>query len=188
MSDARIDALRAAWTAQPVEEVTMSVEETSHRARTFQRTIARRNLAEYVAIAVVAAWFCYRAAVEPAVLARTGAVLMVVGALIVAWQLHARARTARLPDDATTRACVDFHRRELTRQRDALAGVAWWYVAPIVPGTLLYVVGGAAQSGAGSLAAAIALGTMTAVIACVVALNRKAARRLQEEIDALPTP
>jgi hypothetical protein len=37
--------------------------------------------------------------------------------------------------------CIEFHRRTLERQRDALRGVGSWYLLPLVPGIAVIMIG-----------------------------------------------
>jgi hypothetical protein len=97
---------------------------------------------------------------------------------------------------ASTADHLAFYRRQLERQRDLVASVSRWYLAPFVPGFLLCIVSNTIErpgpAGRGVLpwiAAAIALSVGALVFLGIAKLNRMAARKLQREIDTLlPLP
>ena len=183
-SDHELDVLRSAWSSQPVEETAMPAEEARRVAEAFRTRMGRRNLIEYIAGAIVVGVFGYFAVTDAPLLARAGAVLMIAGCIYAAWQLHRRASVRRAPAQPSARACLEFHRHELERQRDALNSVWRWYTAPLVPGLLVYAIGLVPVTGLVAASTVIAVSGL--VFAGVVALNRRAARELQREIDQLP--
>ena len=77
---------------------------------------------------------------------RAGDVLMVVGVIFVLWQLHRRSSPARTPAGGTTESLLEFQRRELARQRDALKAVPVWYLLPCVPGFIVLGLGNTLQA------------------------------------------
>jgi hypothetical protein len=103
-------------------------------------------------------------------------------------QLHRRA-SARAPSvGGLGRPCLDLHRDQLVRQRDALASAWAWYVLPLAPGMLVFSAGMAAVPAVGPTIAACAAAATAGVFAGIAWINRRAAARLQEEIDRLPEP
>jgi hypothetical protein len=121
---------------------------------------------------------------------QAGAGLSMLAAVLVAWHIH-RIAAARTPPEGGA-AIVDFRRRELTRQRDALRSVGRWYLAPFAPGMALLMAGRWFQAHAAgrSLEADHRIILMASAVVVVVflaiwALNQFGARRLQREIDAL---
>jgi hypothetical protein len=87
---------------------------------------------------------------------------------------------------------IEFHRRELMRQRDAARSVGLWYIAPVIPGAVMMTLGRYFQFHApGRTIAAdhqiIILCTfiVALVFAVVWLLNVWAAERLQRRIDEL---
>lgn len=184
------DPFRRAWQASaPVASPPSSLPDLHRRASRFERRIRRRNAIEYAAIALVVAVFGAFAILAPAALPamRIGAVLMVIGALYVAWQLHRRASARPLPPGLPL---VEHLRRELVRQRDAVTSVAGWYLAPFVPGMLLILLGPLIDGGPRALAAlgweqVPALAFPPAFFLFIWWLNRRAARQLQAAIDDL---
>ena len=81
-----------------------------------------------------------------------------------------------------------FQGAELVRQRDALHDAWLWYVAPFVPGLRVFMRGmetEPAGPGAGRRGPLIHLAMVAAALGVAVWLNRRTARTLQREIDAL---
>jgi small-conductance mechanosensitive channel len=183
------DEYRNAWQDQPVENIAMPLEEIRRRASKFERRIRWRNAREYAGVAIVVGVFGYYIKSVPFLLARAGSVLTIAGALYVAWQLHRRGSSETAPAGAALEDCLGFHRRELERQRDALASVWRWYLGPLVPGLAVFVAGTALAVpipiGYRALTAAIMLAIVGVVFWLVAKLNRSGARKLQTRIDEL---
>lgn len=183
------DPLQSLWTQQPQEPFTMTAAELRQRAGHFQKTIRRRNITEYAAAALVIGIFGWMAVLIPEPVVKAGAVLIALGALYVCWKLHTLAGAASSADTAVPMA--DFHRAELLRQRSALASVARWYLAPFLPGILLFVGGVAFAADTGMpLTArftlfAVSAGFVAALFGAVWWLNQRAVTALDREIEAL---
>lgn len=151
------------------------------QAGKLQRAVSRRNRRELIAAAFVVPVFLFYAWFFPHWLTKLGALLTVAGAGVLAWQLHVRASARPLPA-ALAGSLLQFHRGELVRQRDALRSVWRWYIAPLVPGMVLFLCGRQIEIGhwhpGPFIGSALLMGG-------VVLLNRYAARGLQRQIDAL---
>lgn len=186
------------WQSQPGERLRLSPEDLQRRMSKFERTIARRNLLEYVAAAFVIAIFVYYAWMFPTLLLRLGCGLLIVGTLYVVYQLHRRASARPVPADFGLRSCADFQRAELERQREALRSVWSWYLMPFLPGMFVFLFGlyefvrRIAQAAGRPFHAGIAVGALGFVVLCVLAvfvgiwrLNQWAADKLQAQIDQL---
>src|SRR5215510_10281461 len=115
------DDLRARWQSQPREGRSMSLEEIRDQAQRFQQRILKRNIREYSAAAITAAifaaeiWF-----IKFPMGVRVGLALIIAGVLVMLYQMRKRAHSRLLPGDMALASCIDFHRRELERQRDTL--------------------------------------------------------------------
>jgi len=183
------DEFRNVWKNQPVENVTMSLEDLRRRAAKFQRRIWWRNAREYAAFAIVVVVFGYYIKLIPFPLARAGSVLTIAGALYVAWQLHRRASSENAPGAAGFEDCISFHRRGLERQRAALDSVWRWYLGPLIPGLAVFGAGTAIAEPLPIryrlLTAAIMFALVGGVFWLVAQLNRSGARKLQTQIDEL---
>jgi hypothetical protein len=186
------DPLQTLWKSQNQEIFTMSLADIHTRAARFQSRIRTRNLIEYAAAALVVTVFAWIAWEIPQPVVRAGAALMALGALYVCWRLHAMARAASAEEmNAGAQTWADFHRAELVRQRQALSTVWRWYLAPFIPGVIVFVAGVAfapelgAPFWAGAATFAAGAGFVAALFAAVSWLNARAVRRLDAEIAAL---
>lgn len=187
-NELRPEDLGEVWRGQKVEHTQMTIEQIREKARKFQRRIRFRNLREYAAYAVVVAFFGFFGGKYPPLM-RPGAWLLIAGMTYVAYQLHKRGAAKAVPEDATPKNWLEFHRQELERQRDLLRGIWRWYLGPMIPGMALVVVGGAlANHGHAKHAWALA-SAYVAIVALgfyfVGRLNQRAAQRLQRQIDEL---
>lgn len=182
-------SMRELWQHQKTEGVRMSVAEVQASAGKFQRRIRSRNAREYVAAAVVVAFFGFEFWRAGDVLVRTGFALLIAGLVYVVWQLHARGSSKTIPKDAGLSSYVDFQRRELERQRDALRSVWSWYLAPLVPGMAVLLVAFGLANPARSphiwLIIAIEALFFGATFFGIAKLNSAAAHKLQKQIDDL---
>lgn len=176
------DDARLLWREQAVPALQpLPTDELAAQSRRLQHKVGRRNRRETVAAALVALVFLAYAWVFPHWLTKLGALLTVVGTAVVVWQLHRRACAQPLPE-ALGASLLQFHRGELARQRDALRSAWRWYVAPLLPGLLLFLCGRQIENGRWQPWPFV----ITAlVMAGVVWINRRAASQLQREIDAL---
>ena len=66
---------------------------------------------------------------------------MIVGTLFMVYTLHKRGSARTVSAEFELRTCMDFHRKELQRQRDLLRDVWSWYLLPFVPGMLVFRAG-----------------------------------------------
>lgn len=185
------------WQAQTREPVGISPEELRRMAQKLPKTILRRNLIEYVTAAFLIAIFGYYCWKFEAALVRLGCALIIAGVLFVVYQLHKRGSAKSVPAELALNTCLEFHRVELERQRDMLRNVWSWYLLPLVPGLLVFMIGlfsfvlqlPGARAHIGFVAAWF-VGTAAfcaAVFALVWKVNQLAASHLQNRIDALDT-
>lgn len=170
----------------------MSLADVHLHAQKFQSRVRLRNTTEYVAAAFVVVFFAWTAATVPEPIVQVGAGLIMAGALYVCWQLYRLGRSATRSElDAAAQSWAAFHRGELARQREALRTVRGWYLAPFVPGMLVFL-GGVSFTEANpvplpvKLAVFLAgLGIMAAVFAAIAWINALAVKKLDAEIAAL---
>lgn len=186
------DDLQALWQSQAVEAAPMHLDEIRKRAGRLRGRVRIRNLIEYAAGLIVVPSFVSMAIHAGEPLIRIGAALTAAGALFALWQLHRRGG-ARPPGDAEAGALFDVLRGELARQRDALASVWLWYLAPFVPGMALILLGRwlhPIEKLGRSVETDRTMIVMTAVITLLIFLvshlaNRLGAKALQRQIDDL---
>ncbi len=178
--------VQAVWRSQPVDPMGLSLEDLRRRARRFQTVVFWRNVREYVAAAAVAAAFGYYIWKFQTPIVRAGALLSIAGALYVVRQLSRRGGSRSVPLDMARHTCLDFHRTELERQRDLLRGVWKWYLLPLIPGLAVFLLGLAVEQLAGHWLPAAGTALACALVFILVgSVNHAAARRLQQQIDAL---
>jgi len=183
------DPLHDLWATDQGEKFTMSIADLTARSDRFRSRIQRRNLIEYLAAALVIGTFGWMAYIIPVLSVRIGAVLIMLAAVYISWQLHRVASVSAGESPADDLASV--HRRELVRQRDALRSVWRWYLAPFVPGLLVFIVGTTIEAGVHAplwaviATSAVSLGFVSLIFAGVWALNAYAARKLDQEINSL---
>lgn len=188
MSD--LDPFQTVWANQPKESFTMSIADIRARSMKLQSTVQRRNLLEYVVGGVLIVVFGAAAIFVPTTLAKLGCGLTAAGVAYVMWQLHALASAAAGDEMAATQNWVQFYRRELVRQRDALAGIWRWYLGPLVPGMVVFWLSVGARATASDpvwpwVITAAGLAFCAFVFGGIAALNQRAAAQLQAEIDTL---
>jgi len=173
------------WQDQPVEGITVSVEIIRQRAGKFERKILWRNVREYLAALIAAVPLGYFLVTAQDVLARVTFGLLIAGLLWMVVQLHRKGSVRSMPTEVSTLTSMQFYRMELERQREAVKTVWSWYLAPLIPGLLVYTVWSAIRSP--RPAAWLGLALMDAVIAgmfyVVWKINLRAARCLERMID-----
>lgn len=188
------------WQSQPTEPQKITPEDFRRKMHKFEGAIARRNLREYLAGIFVVAVFGYYTYRFPMLLVRIGCGLVIAGVFYVMYELHRRASPEPAPVELALSNCVEFQRRQLERQRDALRAVWSWYLLPLLPGMCVFLAGlfefamRTAQAGGRPFDARIAAGSLSlmsiggaAVFFAVWKLNQWAARKLQAQIDELDT-
>jgi hypothetical protein len=182
------DPIRDLWTNQPREDFAMSIDDIRTRASKLQSVVQRRNAVEYAAGAFVVLAFGAIAFVVPGVLSKIGCGLIAAGAAYVMWRLHVLARAASRDEMSAAESLSRFYRHELARQRDALSSIWRWYLGPLVPGLVVFwlaTVVNVPTRPAAWVTAALGLAVSAAVFVGIAALNKRAAKKLQAEIEAL---
>ena len=178
------DDIRNVWQNQPVENTPMPLEEIQRRARRFEKRVDRRNLREYAGAAIGIAVYTFYIFKSHSLVIRAGSALVIAGVLYVVVQLYRRASSGALPEDFGVAASIEFHRRELVRQRDLLRSVWRWYVAPIVPGLIVFSAGSIPPHSPLWVYLLLALFFLVG-LGGIVWLNRRAAERLDRQIAEL---
>ncbi|PND38705.1 hypothetical protein C1O66_15020 [Paucibacter aquatile] len=176
------------WHAQALSPLDLSADELRRRSSALQSRVARRNRVEYLAgglfVIPVYAFYIW---LFPFWLTKLGALLVVLGTLVVLQQLQRRASCRALPPEALGQDWAAFHRAELLRQRDAVRSVWLWYIGPLLPGFWLFLWGRETELAGRGMETMFTLTHAAALLLfiAIVALNLRAARRYQREIDAL---
>jgi hypothetical protein len=174
--------LRNLWQGQNREEEPVKLEEIRKRAERFRRRIESRNRREFIAAAITIGVFIYFIAGGGDLWFRTGCALSGLGMLVAALQLRRRGIVHTPPEDLALADTIAFYRRELIRQRNALRSVWTWYIAPMIPGLVVFA---ASIHPRGSVRMALYLGVMAATFFGVWHMNRRAAACLDRQIESL---
>lgn len=185
--------MKSLWRDQKTEE-TVTIENIHDSAAAFQKRTQRALWIEYRAAALVVVVFGLYVWFLPGLLLKAGSALCIVGVLFVLWQMRKRM-AARVVPDLAGLGLVEFHRRELVRQRDAVKSAWLWYMLPFVPGMVLMMLGRWYQSHASwrSLAwdheviilCAIIIALMFGIIRLVQILRVAKLQRKIDELDKL---
>ena len=100
-------------------------------------------------------------------------------------------RAANADEMNAAESLADFHRKELLRQRAALASVWRWYLLPFVPGMVVFLLG-VSLSPDNPAPLSVKLGVLAfavfieaAVFGAIWWLNAQAVKALDKEIAAL---
>jgi hypothetical protein len=126
------------------------------------------------------------AAGSPSPLVWAACAVLVVGEAVVVAGVWRRSRRAAAPPDGTTAEVLAHYRGELLRERETLRTVWRWYLAPVLPGLVLFPVAVCVQVGIRALPVGVGCAVATlGVCALVVAVNRRAAGKVAREIEAL---
>lgn len=181
---------RGSWQSDSATTSLPSIEELRQRADKFRNNIKRRNMMEYIAGALVIAVFATIAWLVPMQLFRISAALMIGGTCVVLWQLHKRTTPLTPPENGGQLPVLEYRRRELVRQRDALKNIFTWYLLPFIPGAALmlampvldpnWIMGDVTTTDL-IIRPLFAI----AVLGAVYAINQIAARKMQREIDEI---
>jgi hypothetical protein len=177
------------WQNQPVEGIKMSAEIIRKRADRFERRILWRNIREYVASLAAVALLAYFFATTQGALFRVTFGLFIAGMLWIVVQLHRKGSSKGMPAGLDTLSSLRFYRAELERQREVVRNVWSWYLAPLVPGFVVYTVGYAVAFPHLRRLAGLALldAIVAALFVVVWKMNMRAARCLERMLDELNT-
>jgi hypothetical protein len=183
------DDIRNLWQAQGSGDAPLTLEELRKKGAKFRTTIARRNLREYVAVALMVPYFIYFAWTAGLPLMRVGNGLLAAALLYMAYQLHRRAPASPASGELAWKNCLAFHRAQLERQRDALSGIWSWYLGPLIPGFVMVSIAISIPLFHKSIRAGL-LSLIWVVLPAVVfwqvaRINKGAAARIQRQIDEL---
>lgn len=180
--------LKHLWQSQDVPKTEIDMQALSLKATSFQKTISRRNVREYVAALLVAPVFIWVAVASPApLLTRVGSILLVAGLAVAVAHLRLRGHAAieAPPVHGPTEQLVAWHRAELKRQRQVLLRVPRWYVGPVVPGLMLFFAGFAVARPERWLTNLGVCAVAGVVIGAALWANRVGARKLERQIAEL---
>jgi hypothetical protein len=180
--------VKTIWGAQPVEQNLVTAEQIRTNADKFQSAVRRRNRMEYAAGVLVIAGFGSYIWIFRTPLMQMGSLLIVAATIFIMVWIRFRASAHPIPSHISFMDYLSRYREELRRQQSALRTVWLWYLAPFVPGFVLFLAGLSRLHehtlGSRRPLWPVAVATV-AVFAGVWLLNLWGARRLQHQIDAL---
>jgi hypothetical protein len=156
------------------------------RARRFERQIRLRDWREVIASGVVALLIAPAVARGPLVARLGGAVILAGLGLIVFRLWRARRMGGRSLTDVTlpVASALGAELQRVNAQIGLLGSVAWWYVSPIMVGSVVMVAG---RNGRGAWLQTLAYAALAALLSWgIIALNQRAVRKtLQPKRDEL---
>ncbi|MES1198726.1 MAG: hypothetical protein ABUS48_01955 [Pseudomonadota bacterium] len=177
---------KSLWMHQDVSGAPLSLDKLRERSSWLEKKIRQRNLLEYIAAAIVVPVFTGYALFLPNPMVKLGSVMIVVGVLYVMWQLHRRASPGKVDPSAAAASAIAFHRAELERQHQALSKIWRWYLGPMLPGLLVFILGPALIHPPHSwFSVWMGLGVCGLVFVGTWWLNWRTARKLSREIERL---
>ncbi len=180
------NSLEELWQNQTEEETNVTLKHIRSKALEFQTKIRRRNMVEYIGIVGGTVLYCGFMWYLPGLLVKLGAALTLAGMYFSVYQIRRDGSAHEVPVDSSPNECLEFHRRELTRQRDMLRRVGPWHIGPALPGLVLFFVGGWIENvdGLAESLAMAAVGVLAlAVLSFVYWLNVRAANKLDQELE-----
>lgn len=176
------------WQSQTEEETNMTLKDIRSKALKFQAKIRRRNIREYLGIVVGTVLYGFFISRSPNLLVTIGAVLTLVGMYFSVYQIYRDGSSQQVPVDESAGHCLEFHRREITRQRDMLRRVGPLQIGPIMPGMALFFAGhwvDVVHDLKAAIIMTITFALAVAVFGFVYWLNVHAANKLQSQLDDL---
>ncbi len=181
---------RDSWQTASATTALPPLEELRARADKFRRQIARRNWIEYAAGLFVIIAFGVMTFVMPVPAMRIGSAMVVGGTCVLLWQLHKRGTPLTPPTHGGQLSVMEYRRCDLAKQRDALDSIFTWYLLPLIPGMLVLIAAPFLSTSFDEWQMPpadfwLAVAFIVAVFGGVYALNKWAARKLQQEIDEI---
>jgi protein-S-isoprenylcysteine O-methyltransferase Ste14 len=178
--------LQRQWLARGAATPLVSLLSVKHRMQSLERRAQSRNALEYVggvAGTGVFAWAIFHFSDS---LVTAGVLLMLAGGLFSMWKWHEHTKVGAADEASGVVDGLTAYRKELERQRNARRNNWRWYIAPVLPGAVLFFVALVRLQATPSwIGNGIAIAVAIAWIFGVNALNERAATALQKEIDAL---
>lgn len=182
MNESPNNSVQQLWQSQPVEVTKMSAELLRKRANKLEHRVWWRNAREYVASLVAAVMLAYSFATTHDVLSRVAFGLFFAGLIWIVVQLHRKGSAKSMPTGVDTVTSLRFYRVELERQRELVARVWSWYLAPLLPGFIVYTIGHAIRRPAAWAKLALLDAMVALMFFAIWKLNMRAARCLDRMI------
>jgi hypothetical protein len=178
-TDSERDDLPALWQSQAPTGFRMHPDDIRRRIEQMETSSRRTVIDFYLFFGAMAIFVIFFAAVSPNALLTSGAALTILGLGCLTWLV----RRNNPPAEAS--ASIDHYRMLLERRRDfALRGV-WLRVLAIAPGPLLFSLGLAAAYPKAAPMVWFQIATFVIVLVAIFPINRRAAAKVQRQIDEL---
>ena len=171
------DDVLAAWHSQPVETMPPDLKEI----RQMETRLRRNTYDLYAAVTLSAAVILAIAFLFPHPLLATGAVLLACGLGYLAYEVRRHRRgvpTAASPS-------LDYHRALLEQRLAFHRTRVWVRVAALAPGGIAFFLGFAAAQPRLAPMIYVQLATFAIALAAIIPANRRAARKVQRQIEEL---
>jgi len=181
MTESELHRRWQSTTAAPV----MSLQYVQHRLQSLERRARRRNRTEYVAGALGIGAVVWALTQHDSVALQVATVALLVGCIYSLWRFQRVARVAAIAELVRVGDGLSAYRRELERQHAVRHKNFRWYIAPSLPGALAYLVVSVAQSPENTVVYACIVALTAVWIVVAMSVDARAARHLQQEIDAL---
>ncbi len=183
------DRLRSAWQEGDGAKA-ISARELRQRIERLARRTRVRNVGGFAACALVLLSCVWWLTLVSDTVARTGAIMTVIGTSVLLWQLfivrhgeHAATRRLAALGGMPTQA---FHRAELERQRDFHRGWRLWFrMLALTPGPLVFMAGFARVNPRAAHMLTWEAAVVLVLAAIAIPLNLTLARRYQRQLQEL---
>lgn len=187
MSRASNDRIQSVWKSQQVLTVSITPEEVRVNAAQFERQTHRRNMVDLVSFAVVLAFMVIGVVILQGALARVGALLLALWAIIGLYSVRRFHSLTDSPSPETGPvSCAAWYQRQLERQRDVALSRPWG-LALGMPGLALVLIGYVVDNDTPWALSAILGGVGVFLGIAAIIHGQILAGRWQKEIDSLQT-
>lgn len=177
------------WKDQEMTTISPSLDDLRRREAEIGSITRRRNIREYVAGGVAAAFLAVmsvgtlvRGETPADFVMAAGLLMLVAGMMLAGWHLFRNSRPVERDLAVSGRAHL---RARLEREHRLLAGAWLWYVGPTLPGFALIYLGAWMINPGKPLFVVVAGGLTLALMVGIVLANRHAARIIEREMRKL---
>lgn len=141
----KLDDLKTTWKQRQIEladhRVDQLVQNAASRSSWFEKTIKRRDLGEFVALAVVFLLFLPDLFSAESWVTRIGVMVILAGSIFIGFVLYWSGRGKLSCNDQSVMNFCKEQLKRVNRQIWLLRNIAWWYIAPLLVGCCIYVHG-----------------------------------------------
>jgi hypothetical protein len=181
------DDIQALWKQQPATPPEVDMNELKNKANRFAKLVTLRNVSEWAACAFVIVIFVGMAVgTAYPLVTRVGSAMIALGAALIAHRLVLDGRLRELPDPAAdTGGYIDAYRSNLEEQAGLLHDVWRWYLGPLVPGMVVFLVGFVVADPSSWPRIAVVALICAVVFLAIGWINRLAATKLRAQASRL---